>query len=92
MRFLPAGALRQLFQPPRGWWWAVLVSDVSCGFNWRCEHLYLGPLELDHVKQRVISQLRCVFFPKKGLELPNKQGTKTAQVVPSAALAVTPAT
>lgn len=46
----------------------------------------MSPVELDHVKQGVISQPRCLLFPEKELEVPNRQGTRSAQAVARVAL------
>lgn len=52
----------------------------------------MGPVDLDYVKLGVISQLRCVFFLEKGLEVPTEQRSKAAQGPLRAALVVTPDT
>ena len=48
-----------------------------------CERLSLALVESDPVRQGVITQTGSVFFLEKGLEEPDKQGTKAAQVVPA---------
>lgn len=59
--------------------------DLPYTFYWRHECLCMGPVELDHVKQGVISQPRCLLFLGRHLEVPNKQGPKAARGFPHGA-------